>query len=75
MTPLTAAQVAKARRSWTAVLAIESPGAQVHAVALWASCWAEKLLAAAEILTSLQDAVRVPISIAHPAQPARDPDT
>jgi hypothetical protein len=75
MTPLTAAQVAKAKRSWQAVLAMESPGGQVHAVAFWAARWAEPLLAAAEVLTSLQDAVRVPISIGHPPQPAQDPAT
>ena len=72
MTPLTAAQIAKARKSWNSLQTIESLNSQAIAVALWASRWGEPLLAAAEVLTSLQGAVRVPISIGHPPQRAQD---
>lgn len=74
MTPLTAAQVARARKSWQTVLEIDSPLSQMHAGAYWASLWATKLLAAAEVLTELQDAVKVP-RIFPRIQPASDPDT
>lgn len=46
--PLTTEQLRKAKRSWTACTAIESPSAMTTAVALWASLWAPMLLAAAE---------------------------
>lgn len=85
MTPLTAAQVAEARRSWRAALKLDlKPSSQALAIALWASVWAELLLAAAEVLTSLQEAVRVPkMSAARamelerlfPPQSELDPDT
>lgn len=70
MTPLTAAQVAKARKSWNVVIETESLNSQSIAAALWSSLWAERLLAAAEVLTALQDAVRVPRTF-----PVQDPDT
>jgi hypothetical protein len=78
MTPLTAAQVAKARKSWDSLQAIDSPTSQALGVAFWGSKWGEKLLAAAEVLTSLQDYCRTNdslIAIKARPLPARDPDT
>lgn len=47
--PLTATELAKARRSWAAVLAMTAPSAQCTAASFWACLWASRLLEDAKV--------------------------